>query len=469
MIKRFAARYLGLILGVTFLMLFTLITFLHYHQSQQAFQYHILEKTQDILLKSTLSTEKLALIRGGSIVDIIVWDESNQRIASSNDTLATAVTISDEWRTNKWENVHDFTNASLWVKADARSRMYGIVVNPHKNGVSIAASVWVGITWAFWISLIIAGLFSWFVLSQRTKLKSKYAALLAYFSKQHEDLGNLYRHSETLNSSYDNHLQHMQNLNQEIEEINTLTRDNADKTIEANQISDEISTSTSMGTVTVHSLNESMENISASMEKTTTIIKAIDEIAFQTNILAVNASVEAARAGHAGAGFAVVADEVRRLAMKTTSAARETSEILDQAKTFVSDGQKVSEDVSAVFHEIDTKTVTVYKILSKLTSSVENQQQRMNEIKHKITLATQFGGESQQALTEINLILQEDLDQFENYYDLLEELNNEISISRDELNQIQSKLASQQVKVRNWAFERLDQLKSLTTKQKSDH
>ncbi len=468
MIKRFAVRYLGLTVGVVFLMLLTLITSLHYSQSRQTFRYHILDKTQDILLKSSLSADKLSLIRGGSILEVFVWDDSNKLVASSNDTLASAITISDTWRTNSWENVQELNSGELWVKADARSRMYGVLVHPEKNGISFAASLWKGITWAFWLSVIIGGLFTWFVFSQRALLKSKYNVLLTHFLRQHDDLESLYRHSEILNSSYDSHLQHMSTLNQEIEEINTLTRDNADKTIQANHISDEISTSTSMGTVTVHSLNESMENISASMEKTTTIIKAIDEIAFQTNILAVNASVEAARAGHAGAGFAVVADEVRRLAMKTTSAARETSEILDQTKTFVSDGQKVTEEVSAVFHEIDTKTVTVYKILSKLTSSVEDQQRRMSEINYKISMATQFGGESQQALTDMNYLLQQDLDQFEMYQELLEELNNEISLSREELHQLKNTLATQQERVRYWASQRLEHLKSLTTKQKSE-
>lgn len=75
-------------------------------------------------------------------------------------------------------------------------------------------------------------------------------------------------------------------------------------------------------------LKESTKNIEESSTKIVTIIKAIEDISFQTNILSLNASVEAARAGTAGKGFSVVADEVRSLAAKSSEAAQNTSDLI---------------------------------------------------------------------------------------------------------------------------------------------
>jgi methyl-accepting chemotaxis protein/methyl-accepting chemotaxis protein-1 (serine sensor receptor) len=97
---------------------------------------------------------------------------------------------------------------------------------------------------------------------------------------------------------------------------------------------------------------ESMSRINSASGKIATIMKAIDEIAFQTNILALNAAIEAARAGEAGAGFAVVAEEVRSLAQRSAQAARDTEQFVSECLTASRDGQQRMTETARSVHSV---------------------------------------------------------------------------------------------------------------------
>lgn len=97
---------------------------------------------------------------------------------------------------------------------------------------------------------------------------------------------------------------------------------------------------------------KAMNEIEGNAQKINEINKAIDDIAFQTNLLSLNASVEAARAGSAGKGFAVVAGEVRNLAGKSQDAANETSKLIQGTILSVRNGAKIVSEAAQALQDV---------------------------------------------------------------------------------------------------------------------
>ncbi len=109
---------------------------------------------------------------------------------------------------------------------------------------------------------------------------------------------------------------------------------------------------------------DAMQAIEEKSQEIHKVIKAIEDIAFQTNILALNAAVEAARAGEAGKGFAVVADEVRSLATRSQEASKSTATLIDDTVHAVAVGTQLSNDTNKALHDV---TLSAQKVLKEMT------------------------------------------------------------------------------------------------------
>ena len=127
-------------------------------------------------------------------------------------------------------------------------------------------------------------------------------------------------------------------------------------------------------------LTEAMNNISSTSDQIGNIIRAIEDIAFQTNILALNAAVEAARAGEAGKGFAVVADEVRNLASKSAEAAKDTTVLIEHSMDAVNKGMSIATATASAMGKVGEKARSVEKIVGKIASASEQQANMIEQI-----------------------------------------------------------------------------------------
>ncbi|MEA5160832.1 methyl-accepting chemotaxis protein [Cereibacter johrii] len=159
------------------------------------------------------------------------------------------------------------------------------------------------------------------------------------------------------------------------EETDSQVKANAAAARSASLLVEGAATVAAEGREKVTEMVQAMEGIRISSQGIAKIIKVIDEIAFQTNLLALNAAVEAARAGQHGRGFAVVAHEVRNLAGRSAKAARETSELIEDAGTRVQAGVRIATETSRSFVSI-VDDIEKVKVLVQDISRASDEQTR---------------------------------------------------------------------------------------------
>ena len=127
-----------------------------------------------------------------------------------------------------------------------------------------------------------------------------------------------------------------------------------------------------------------MDDISANAQQITKIAKDIEDIAFQTNILSLNASVEAARAGAAGKGFAVVANEVKQLAAKSAGAAQSATEMVDNTRAIIRTGVELTADTAGALRAISGVSVQISSISDQLAAAVRGQETALAVMEERI-------------------------------------------------------------------------------------
>ncbi|WP_254926768.1 methyl-accepting chemotaxis protein [Janthinobacterium sp. PC23-8] len=162
-------------------------------------------------------------------------------------------------------------------------------------------------------------------------------------------------------------------------------RRNSDDALRANTLADAAATQALSGSKAMQTMSDTIARLAQSSKQISEITVLIDGIAFQTNILALNASVEAARAGAQGRGFAVVASEVRNLAQHSSTAAKEIKALIDASAGMVQDGLRQTQEVRTMVNQVQQSISAVSEIVGAMSASSVEQRHDIEKIGAAIT------------------------------------------------------------------------------------
>ena len=171
-----------------------------------------------------------------------------------------------------------------------------------------------------------------------------------------------------------------------IEEITSTSRNNAENSAEMAKLGKIVKDSVGTGQHLATQTAKSMDEINSEVTAINDAITVIDQIAFQTNILSLNAAVEAATAGEAGKGFAVVAQEVRNLASRSAEAAKEIKDLVENATSKANNGKKISDDMIKGYDELNTHITQTIALIDNVSTSSREQIAGIEQINDTVSL-----------------------------------------------------------------------------------
>jgi len=190
----------------------------------------------------------------------------------------------------------------------------------------------------------------------------------------------LLKNVDTLNKNSNEAAAALEETAAAIEQITSNISNNTSNIVQMSQLASSVTNSASSGETLANQTTDAMNEIDNEVNAINEAITVIDQIAFQTNILSLNAAVEAATAGEAGKGFAVVAQEVRNLASRSAEAAKEIKDLVESATRKADQGKKISDDMISGYKDLNENITKTIDLIKDVESSSKEQLSGIEQI-----------------------------------------------------------------------------------------
>ncbi len=190
-----------------------------------------------------------------------------------------------------------------------------------------------------------------------------------------------------------------------LEEITSITKNNTENTSKMASLSKTVEEQVSKGQALAKKTASSMDEINEEVSSISEAIAIIDQIAFQTNILSLNAAVEAATAGEAGKGFAVVAGEVRNLANRSSQAADEIKKLVERANEKANNGKSISDSMIEGYEKLNKHITETITLIEDVSAASQEQMKGIEQINDTVSLldkATQENASEANTVSDIS-------------------------------------------------------------------
>ena len=187
-----------------------------------------------------------------------------------------------------------------------------------------------------------------------------------------------------------------------LEEITSTIINNTENTTKMAVFAKEVNTASNEGRRLANETAQSMEEINIQVIEINNAISLIDQIAFQTNILSLNAAVEAATAGEAGKGFSVVAAEVRNLASRSADVAKEIKHLVVNATSKANHGKEIASKMIDGYTKLNDNINNTISLINNITEASKEQQSGIEQINDAVTELDQATQQNAVAASNIN-------------------------------------------------------------------